>query len=57
MDQGTHLGLGVMGIADDDVLGAGGVLFAELVVDGPFNQDAGACGAAFAVEGEDAEQG
>ena len=57
VDQGTDLGLGVVRVADHDVLGAGGVLLAELVVDGAFDEDAGAGGAALAVEREDAEQG
>jgi hypothetical protein len=57
VDQGTDLGLGVVRIADHDVLCAGGVLFAELVIDGAFDEDAGAGGAALAVEGEHAEQG
>lgn len=56
VDERTHLGLGIVGIADNDVFGPGGVLFAEFVVDGAFHQDAGAGGAAFAVEREHAEQ-
>ena len=57
VDEGADLGLGIVGVADDDVLRAGGVLFAEFVVDGALHQDAGAGGAAFPVEGEDTEQG
>jgi hypothetical protein len=56
VDQGAHLGLGVVRVAHHDVFGPGRVLLAELVVDCAFHEDAGTRGAAFPIEGKDTEQ-
>src|SRR5699024_3691378 len=57
VDQGANFGLRVVWHPDFDVGGLGCVAFDEFVVDAALDQDAGAGGAAFTVEGEHTEDG
>src|SRR5699024_9065842 len=57
VNQGTDFGLGIVWHTDFDVSGLGCVAFDEFVVDAALNEDAGACGATFTVEGEHPKDG